>query len=407
MTAPQQGGDRTGGRVNLPLLVLARICTTTVFMTYPACLSVLLEQWQMTATRAGLVQTLFTAGLAVSLLGLSVLADRVGARRVFQWASAASALAALAFAAFARSFETAAPLMVLLGLSQGGTYTPAIMLAAANVPARRKAAAVGWVLAGMSAGYVVSIALSSGLLALYGYEAAFLGTAAVTLLGWAFGHVAVRHAQDRPARGRTATERPAAAHAGASTRRARLLTLGYIGHTWELLGAWAWIPAFLAAAVLSDGAMSPIALGLWTAVALHLSGFFASFLSGHAADRFGARPVLVGFALAGLLCSLTIGWLPQLGAALLLALTALYGFATIGDSAVLSSAMTDAVAPDRLGRVLGLRSVLGVGAGALAPAAFGLALDHSPAALAWGMAFSTLALGGALALLCAVLLRPA
>ena len=28
-----------------------------------------------------------------------------------------------------------------------------------------------------------------------------------------------------------------------------LLMLGYIGHSWELLGAWAWVPAFLAAAI--------------------------------------------------------------------------------------------------------------------------------------------------------------
>ena len=47
--------------------------------------------------------------------------------------------------------------------------------------------------------------------------------------------------------------------------------------------------------------MSPIELGLWTALALHLSGFFASFLSGYAADRFGARSVLIAFAVTGCL----------------------------------------------------------------------------------------------------------
>ena len=66
--------------------------------------------------------------------------------------------------------------------------------------------------------------------------------------------------------------------------------------------------------------------------------------------------------------------------------------------------MADAVPADRLGRVLGLRSVLGVGAGALSPAVFGLTLDLAPGAFAWGYAFSTLAAGAALAVLCALLL---
>ena len=67
--------------------------------------------------------------------------------------------------------------------------------------------------------------------------------------------------------------------------------------------------------------------------------------------------------------------------------------------------MTDAVPAQHLGRVLGLRSVLGVGAGALSPAFFGLALDLAPVDLAWGFAFSSLALGALVAILCALLLR--
>ena len=73
--------------------------------------------------------------------------------------------------------------------------------------------------------------------------------------------------------------------------------------------------------------------------------------------------MLIAFALLGAVCSLSIGWLTDLSLPLLLAITAIYGFAAIGDSSVLSSAMTDAVPAKHLGRILGLRSVLGVGAG--------------------------------------------
>ena len=68
--------------VNMPLLVLARACTTTVFMTYSACLGWLMDAWQMTATRAGVVQGAFTASFAVSLLVVSFLCDRSGAKSV-------------------------------------------------------------------------------------------------------------------------------------------------------------------------------------------------------------------------------------------------------------------------------------------------------------------------------------
>ena len=62
-----------------------------------------------------------------------------------------------------------------------------------------------------------------------------------------------------------------------------------------------------AIAVLVDFVALPVAL--WTALALHLSGFFSSFLSGYAADRFGAPKVLLGFAVVGALLSAAIGWL--------------------------------------------------------------------------------------------------
>lgn len=387
--------------LNLPFLVLARVCTTAIFMTYPACLNTLITAWNMSATQAGGVQGMFTAVFALSLLVTSFLCDRIGARHIFNAATLLSAISAVLFAVFARSFESAIVFVSLMGLAQGGTYTSAIMIVSAAVPENRKASAVGWVLAGMSAGYVLSIFLSTSMLALAGYQTAFAACAAITILGWVFGYVATRTADHRPM------------HRGADAgrfdvpmrRRARLLTLGYIGHTWELLGAWAWIPAFLAAVILTDGTMSAIELGLWTALALHLSGFFASFLSGYAADRFGAENILIAFAALGVLCSVSIGWLSDVGVPLLFAAVTLYGFVTIGDSSVLSSAMTDAVPPQHLGRALGLRSVLGVGAGAISPVAFGVVIDLSSPGLAWGLAFASLAFGGLVATICAVMLQ--
>ena len=387
--------------VNMPMLVLARACTTAVFMTYPACLSWLMDAWQMTATRAGLVQGAFTASFAVSLLVVSFLCDRFGAKSVFTWAAISCAASALLFAAFARSFESALVCMALLGLAQGATYTPTIMLASTNAPPNRRASAVGWILAGMSAGYVMSILIANAMLAAADYRLSFAVTAGVAVAGSALSIAATRNARDQVAQmdpTMASDDRP-------WKHQARLLTLGYIGHTWELFGAWAWIPAFLTASLLSQGRMTGIEVGIWTAVTLHVSGFFGSFLSGYAADYFGAKPVLVTFALVGAACSLGVGWLGEFNVALLLALVFIYGFAIIGDSSVLSSAMTEAVPASQLGRAPGLRSIFGVGAGSVSPIAFGLALDTTPASVSWGLAFCTLAIGGALAFACAIALR--
>lgn len=372
--------------VHMPMLVLARACTTAVFMTYPACLRSLMDAWQMTAARAGTVQGAFTASFAISLLVVSFLCDRFGAKRVFVWSAIACAFSAVFFAVSARSFESALVCMALLGATQGASYTPAIILASTNAQPHRKASAVGWILAGMSAGYVISILVANVMLAVADYRLSFAVTSAIAVVGSVLSVVATRHAVD-PA---TPADRVKTHDDRRWKRQARFLTLGYIGHTWELFGAWAWIPAFLTASLLSQHHMTGIEIGLWTAVTLHVSGFLGSFLSGYAADRFGAKPVLVGFSVIGTVCSLVVGWLGELNVALLLAVVAVYGFAIIGDSAVLSSAMTEAVPPSQLGRALGVRSIIGVGAGSVSPIVFGLAVDSAPASLSWGLAFSTL-----------------
>lgn len=363
-------------------------------MTYPACLYALIDIWGMSAAQAGAVQGCFSIGFGLSLFGASILCDRLGARKVFRAAVVLAAAASVCFAALTRSFEVALVTGALVGLSQGGTYTPALLLAAVNARSGRKNSAVGWVLAGMSAGYMLSIFSATVLLNLIGYEAAFWATGTLPVLGCLFGWLGTRHAKDTLGGPVSESKKVSAA----MRKRARLLTVGYIGHVWELFGMWAWVPAFLAAVALAEGRMSAVELGLWTALALHFSGFVASFLSGYGADRFGARPMLIFFALMGTVLSFSVGWLDALPLPLLIGLVALYGFATIGDSAVLSSAMIAAVPAQHLGKVLGLRSVLGTGAGAISPVGFGLALDIAPDGYGWGLGFSVLALGGLVAL---------
>ena len=392
-------------------LCASRASVSIAFMMYAGAVPQLIDAWSMSAAQAGLVQTGFNAGYAGSLVLTGWLADRMGAKRVLLWSSLATALVGILVAAFARSFEAGLVLFTLLGLSQGGTYTPAIMMVAQGVDRARRGAAIGLLLAGASFGYAVSIALSTALSQLAGYEVAFLICGVVptfsAIAAWLGSAGRPNIVPEKAADGPTQAPR-------GDRRAAAMLTLGYTAHCWELLGMWAWMPAFLLTSIaLSDGAASAgvLAQGLWIGVVIHMSGCLAAFTMGRASDRFGRRAVLICLALLGAGCSFSVGLLQDLPSPVLLAFAALYGFAVIGDSPVLSTAMTETVAPSALGAALALRSILGFGAGGLAPLAFGAVRDAVSSELGWAMGFATLGVGGLLAVLFAVLLpksrRPA
>jgi MFS family permease len=372
-------------------------------MTYAASLPVLLEAWQLTGTMAGSISTGFQMGYAVSLMVFSWLADRLGARRVFMWSSVLSAVAAVVFAAFARSYVSGLVLYTLVAISQGGTYTTAIMLFADRYPPARRGAAVGWLIASSSLGYALSLAVSGVAQRLGGYPLAFAATSAGPAMALVLSWVALRGTPT------VVHRRGTGLHFGSAVLtnpQAMRLMSGYTFHSWELLGMWAWTPTFVAASLAIGGLTSgrAVEIGSYLTASFHVMGLVASSSMGALSDRLGRRAVLVGLAGIAALCSFTFGWLVGAPAAVIVAVGAAYGFTALGDSPVLSTAFTEAVNPAYLGSGLALRSLLGFGAGAVAPLVFGIVLDVTNpvgARSTWGWAFMTLGLGGAAATICA------
>ena len=370
-------------------------------MMYAGALTTTMQNWRMTSSEAGLVQAAFNFCFALSLVVFSLLADRFGAKRVFRWANTLTAIASVACALFARSMESGLVLFAALGLAQGGTYGPSIMLVAQGVPLGRRGTAVGWLLAAASFGYFGSIALSNSISRTWDYETAFLICGGVSAAGAIAAIIGVR---DRP---NLKSDHALSWMQGCQLLRDRasaLLTLGYMAHCWELLGMWAWMPAFLTAALSFSTSLGQFSQGLWVAAAIHLSGGIATFSMGYASDKFGSRRVLILIGMMGAICSISIGWMINQPPAVILLLAAVYGFAVIGDSPVLSAAMTKAVEPGRLGMALAVRSILGFGVGGMAPLAFGFVRDGQSDAAVWGWPFTMLGIGGVLATYFAVLL---
>ena len=94
------------------------------FMVYAACLPILKSEWGMSAKQAGSIASGFMIGYSVSLAIASWLSDHFGARRIFVLSAITSMVTALVFGFFARDYLTTLLLHSLLGIAQGGIYTP-------------------------------------------------------------------------------------------------------------------------------------------------------------------------------------------------------------------------------------------------------------------------------------------
>src|SRR5262249_11495022 len=194
-------------------------------------------------------------------------------------------------------------------------------------------------------------------------------------------------------------------------RPAQLMIAGYVFHSWELLGMWAWTPAFMAAVLAAHGITLERSAGLRATLSafFHIMGAVAASAGGWLSDRWGRTAVIGGMMAVSTACSLTFGWLLVAPIWLIMVVGGVYGFAALGDSPVYSTGLTETVTSERLGAALAVRSLLGFGAGAIAPVCFGMVLDANGGRAAgtwgWGWAFAVLGVGGALGLASALWLR--
>lgn len=386
-------------------LCIGRVGTCMGTMAFAGALPVLSSVWAMDAKTAGGIQTAFNLANALALFVAAYVSDRFGARRVYLVCIWSGAVAIAIFALFATSAASALPLIVLVGLTQGGAYAPAMILAADMSSPSSRGHAMGLVLASGSLGYMLGIVFALWGATVHGAWMG-LGICAVGgFLGAAVGHLGLKG--EAKASFRAAPKPLVPEGAPAANWRAGLgpasccLFIGYVAHCWELLGNFAWTPSLLAAALrpLGFGAMTT---GLMIGATIHLSGMAATYLIAALSDRWRRTHVLIAVAGAGALCSMLMGMSAQWGPVCTVAIAAVGSFFIFGDSGVLTAAMTEAVPSERLGRIMAVRSIMGFGAGALAPMIFGAVFDATGR---WEWAYGVLALGGGIALFAAIALQ--
>jgi MFS family permease len=309
----------------------------------------------------------------------------------------------LLFAFFAEGFASALLLYGLTGLCSGGSYTPGLAIVAQRMR-ERQGRALGFYLAAASLGYAIGLLIASAMIPLAGWRGAFVVTALCPVLGMILGWSALRNVPNvvhslpdghgtRSRLGEVVRNKPA-----------MLSIWGYTFHAWELLGLWAWLPAFLAAAAVAGGSggTQAVSLGATLTALTYLVAVVGSVLGGSLSDRYGRTAVTLLMAISSLACSFSFGWMIGMPMFLLVAVAIFYNVTGVADSSIHSTTLTELTDPRYLGAAYSLRSLMGFGAGAISPWVFGLVLDWGraggslPDHLIWGLAWSTLGLGGLL-----------
>jgi len=197
-----------------------------------------------------------------------------------------------------------------------------------------------------------------------------------------------------------------------ASREVRPYIFGYAVHCWELFGSRSWLVAFIVFAqqLQIAGGAAPAA---WSAVTIaaiaNLFGPAASIGGNELAMRHGRERLIWKAMLASGALTCALGFAAALPSHSLVGLVILHMCLIMGDSSALTAGLVTRIDERVRGAAMAVHSMLGFGAGFLAPLVFGAVLDlagGNSSAFAWGLAFVSLG-AGAIAMAWAIRRRAA
>lgn len=401
--------QRTDSRWLL-LLCTSQLFIMLVFINYSAILPLLKTEWQMNNTQAGIIFSVYQLGYIASGVLLSTLSDRINIRNIFITAALWSGLANLLFGLFAHDFISGLILRGLTGIGMGGTYMPGLKLVAERFESHQRGRAIGIYVGALVLGASLSLVVPGIVAARWDWRTAMVVCSCGVFLGALLSLFVFRGYRPSPIQrspkgfvGEILTNRPAL-----------LIILGYASHMWEMYGMRSWLAPFFAAALTGWGVASGTATATAATIAATLVGIgaFATAVTGSLSDRYGRTITISVVMVASVSCSFLFGWLINTNLWLTLAVGLVYGWLIVAESPVFSTGLTELVAPGYLGAAMGMQSLIGYTMGMISPTVFGWALDRFQGWQpwpgingAWGVAFTTVGLGGLFGPLCMWLLR--
>ena len=348
------------------------------FSTYAALLPELRDLWHLSNSEAGIVSGAFFAGYIGTVSLWTALTDRLDARRVYLAGSLLATAGGGGFGLFAHGFVSAALLQGLLGTGIAATYMPGLRLLSERVSGPQQSRYVAFYTSFFGIGTALSLAIAGLAAPLFGWQAAFIGSAIGPILAGAVVLFLVEPSTETKIAGAFsfATLFPLAAWRKVLAIRACAgYTLGYAAHCIELFGSRGWMVAFLSySAALQASAGFPWQLPAIAAV-INLLAVPASIFGNEVALRIGRRRwillVMGASGSGGIVVAFGAPW----HWALVVGLLALYSMLVMAESGTLTAGLVAAAPPELRGAALGLYSLAGFAGGMLGPVVFGAALD--------------------------------
>ena len=384
--------DRKIGGIDFRSLAWLLMMSATLFVllfpfsSYVAALPIIQDEWSLNNTQAGAIFSAYLAGFAVSALVVVPMTDRFGSKRIFVLCTTISTAANVLFPLVANDMITASLLRALAGLGLVGVYNPGMRIVAERFADRGRGFAVGTFVTFFYASNSVSLTLTGILMSYFEWRDAYLIMGAASGASILLAYLLLRNHKTQSASGSSGRLDLSVL----SNKAARIYITGYSLHAAELYVVRVWLPALLAAALISQGEDElSAAVGAATIGGLAMaSGAIGPVMGGAISDRWGrAASASAVFALSGV-CSLAVGWLIGFPWALLVGVAIIYGWAIAADSAIYSTAVTEVAEPGRLGSTMAVHSFVGFMGGVIGPVIAGAILDVSPESLKWGLTFS-------------------
>lgn len=359
-----------------------------VWFNYSAVLPLIVEEWDLSGTEAGIVFGAFQAGYLVAIVPAGRFADSYSPRWVITVGAMGTGLPSLAFAMIADGFFVGTVLRFFSGLFVAGVYVPGMRFVSDWFPESVRGRALGWYIGMYEVGAGLSFIFSAAAAEAVNWRIAI----AVTSIGALFvAPLMLRLTRDNPER--TASS----GNFDFSVLRDRdyLLAVSiYSWHNWELFGVRNWLLVFLVSTPAFATTDTTVLPGLVVGSMIIMSGA-GDAAGGWLSDRIG-RPQTIAIGLGGsAILSAIFGLLGKLPLAVLIPVTLTYGLVLTLDSAPTSTLVTEVVVDEHIGTALSIQSMAGFSTTVVSPVVFGLALDR----IGYTVAFPTLAIGALLGLL--------
>ena len=369
----------------LALLSVAVLFGMSIWLTASAIAPELQEMWGLTSSQVGwlttLVQLGFVAGTAVA--AILNLADVVPSR----WYFAVSAvLGGLANAAIllVPGYGSALVFRFLTGFFLAGVYPPAMKMISTWFRSSRGmaiGAIVGALTVGKATPYLLKLFEGSSLVPV------IAGSSSAAVVGGVLILIAYRD-------GPYPFLRPAFSWGLVmkviKDRPTRLATGGYLGHMWELYAMWATVSLFFSEFFTGErlGQVHSLSADL-AAFSVIAIGGVGAVMAGRWADAWGReRTTMWMMAISGS-CALTMGWLMDASAWIVVPVALVWGFTIVADSAQFSAVVTEVAPEDAIGTALMLQTSLGF---ALTAVSIQLTIWLADVA-GWQVAYGMLAIG--------------